>query len=272
MNTTKISFLLDILFYFFVIFFVSIIWLRFYIHSSWSVITLATLISLLFSLIILRIKLIKKQKKSHTNSELKLAKNFSLEMLYLTEKEQCEKICTMLNISKSYIKKKSIINKNYAIKPLYTNFSINKIDIIKTISQLKDEKIEKIIILCANYSPECFNFENQINDIKISILNENEVYEKLLKTLNYKSEIKSVPKPTRKEHFKNLLSVAFNNKRTKGYFCSAFILFLCSLVFRYNLYYIIVSSLLFIFALISKFNKVYNKKEVNNIDFNQQKT
>lgn len=264
MNTTKLSYFLDVIFYFLVIFFVSIIWLRFHLHSSTTIIILSVLIALISSLILYKIKDVKKNKIINSKQEMQQIKNFTIEMMYLTEKEQCEKLCLLLNIPKTCIKKNFIFYKNIAIKPFYLKNELSNVDIIKTISQLNNNEVEKLILCAPNFDQSCNNFYNQKNNMRIFLINEIDIFNYVLKPINYKSNLLFKPEIKRKQHFKQLISIAFNNKRTKGYFFSAFILFLCSLVFRYNIYYIVLSSILFIFALISKFNKKYNINKSNN--------
>ena len=74
---------------------------------------------------------------------------------------------------------------------------------------------------------------------------------------------KKIPK---KEKINNMLNVAFNRAKSKNYFIYGIILFICCLFFRYNVYYIIFSSLMFCFSLFSRFNRKYNKPKLKTID------
>lgn len=269
MNKLKLSLYLDIIFYFITSFLLSFVWIRFYSHDSGLIISLSIVLSLFITILLTKIKLKKINKSDIANANTKIAKNFSNEMLFLTEKEQCEKICELLSIPKTNIKKKCIIYKNCIIKPFYENFTCSKIDIIKFYKTIKEEKVKKIICCAPEFDKSCFEFNNKVAGIELNLVNENEFFNSVLKTLNYKTENVPEIKKSKKEYFKSLASIAFNQKRAKSYFLYALLLFFCSLFFRYNIYYVISCSIFIIFAIIAKFNKKFNiKKSTSAFNFN----
>ena len=60
--------------------------------------------------------------------------------------------------------------------------------------------------------------------------------------------------------FKELLNIAFNKNKTKSYVVTGLIFLISSIFLRYNIYYIVFTTLMFVFALFSYFNKPFNKK------------
>ena len=259
MKVLKISFVFDLLFYFLIFFLLSFVWVRYFVHNNSLLIACCLIISASITFFIATIKTKKNRKQNATNKEICLAKDFSLEMLYLTKKEQCLKLCSLLNIKNENVKKDYILKDSTIIKPMYEKFECNQLDLIKFIATVKYEKVEKIIFCAPNFDESTKNFKNQYNSIQTKLINENQLYSLVLKPLNYKSNLTKTSKISKKEKFKNLCSIAFNNKKTKSYFFYAITLFCFSFFYRYNIYYIVACSIFLIFALFSKFNKTFNK-------------
>lgn len=261
MKVLKLSVISDLLFNFLIFFLLSFVWVRYFVHNNTLIFISCILSSLTITLVVTKLK-IKKQNKLKINKEdILKAQSFSLEMLYLTSKEQCLKICNLLNIDSKNIKKDFILTNKTIIKPMFEKFECNQVDIIKNIAILKNENVEKIIFCAPNFCEDTLNFKNCYNDIQIKLIDEKLFYSVVLKPLNYKSALKPSPKVSKKEKFKILLSIAFNSKKTKSYLCYAILLFCFSFFYRYNVYYIISCSIFLLFALFSKFNKIFNKNE-----------
>lgn len=258
MKTTKLSFLMDMIFYFTLFFLLGFVWVRYFVHQKYLILVVCLLSALFCLLVVIKIKSTKSKKISISKTDKEKAKQFSEEMFYLTEKEQCEKIVKILSSKKYEIKKGAIFFNDIAIKPIYVDEICKKMDLVKSFSKLKNEKISKVIFVSNNFSEEAKNFKNNFNDILIKTINENEIYSLLLKPLNYVSPLKKQVKQTKLQYIKSLLKLAFNNKKTKTYVFYAIILFLFSFLYRYNLYYIIACSIFIIFAIFSRFNKIYN--------------
>lgn len=267
MKKSKISSVIDYIFYFSCIFLAVILWARFFIHNTATVIIIASIIAVAISILLLFILKDRKNKINLTEKEKKFAEQFADKMSYYTQKEQCVEICKIFNINLSNIKKSSIIFKKCAIVPLFQYVQVDFDTIMYNFANLKSLKIEKIIFIAKNFTNEAKNFENRINDISISFVNKYQ-FAKTIHPLNVKVELKQKIQPSKKEKIFNLLNIAFNKSKSKNYFMYGIVLFICSLFFRYNVYYIIFSSLMFCFSIFSRFNKKFNKKEnVENFNF-----
>ena len=262
MKKTRISSLIDYVFYYFCFFFISLIWIRFFVHNTAVILTISFILSTIFIVSVLKLDRKKKIKSNLNEKQKKLAEAFSKQMSFLSQKEESEKICNIFNINKTYIKKSCVIYKNCAIVPLFCISICAYDDILNNFIKLKNEKIEKIIFVANEFSDEALNFTNMINDIKIIFLDKFNFY-KIIEPLNIKVETTPEIKTSKKEKFKQLLNVAFNKSKSKSYFIYGIILFICCLFFRYNVYYIIFSSLMFCFSIFSRFNKTFNIKKTN---------
>ena len=90
-------------------------------------------------------------------------------------------------------------------------------------------------------------------------------YFKLLKVYDFYPEKVIELKQSQKITINDLLAYSLNKKRTKGYFLASCIMLFSSFLVKYNLYYIIFSTLLLILSLISFINPKFNKKISENI-------
>ena len=148
--------------------------------------------------------------------------------------------------------------------PQYTYDKLKISDIIGIYNITKKTNCKKIII-CGN------DFENGVREfatklpIKIILLNKYESYEKLMKKYNYfpKDTIKF--ETTKNQTFKNILAYSFNRRRAKGYIFASLVLILSSFFVKISVYYLIISSVLLLFAIFSYTNTVYNQKLPDNV-------
>lgn len=265
----KILFLLQIFLKFVLVFFISFIWLRFFIKTLW----ISALISVVIS-VLLNVAL-----------HIILKKNKSSQALKINEKEKAEDMFFSLSLNENYlsffknlaesrhknvfIKNKyiSIVHENQTKSILYPFIGLQTLspnDLLKIINETKKEKEEKLVLICYDYDKSLIGFLKNFN-YEIIILNRFETYAKLFKEYDFYPEITIKYKKEAKTTFKELIAYSFNRTRTKGYIFASIILALTSLFVKLNIYYCIISSLLLIFALISYFNPKYNQKKIENI-------
>lgn len=259
------------------IFFVAFLWVRYYEHNTLLIFLYTGLITfLLCSLIHLLTN--KKQKKLEiSQKEAVFIENLSNFLLFSSKKQ------VLLEFEKT-LKKRSIpytthsfyISFNdYILVPLYCKQTIDDEIILDTIKKLNSQKvcIKNIIICAIDFDKSAKNISKKTPEYNIKLYNQAETYLTFFKPINYELDIK--PKPKQKTTFKqklnNLSLVAFNKKRFRAYIISAIVLFVSSYFMRYNLYYLIFSSILFLFAFFSYFNKPFNKPERDIFEYQPQK-
>ena len=144
---------------------------------------------------------------------------------------------------------------------LFPAFSLSKFqpqDLVEILSGVKRVNYSKIVILCGDVSKEAYSLSMQITSVKVIILDKFDCYNKLIKEYNYYPENLLELKKTSKLKLKELVAYSLNKKRSKGYFFASIILLFSSFIFRMNLYYIIMSSILLLLSLISFILPKYN--------------
>lgn len=142
---------------------------------------------------------------------------------------------------------------------LYRAFDTD--DLIFIYNNIKNQEFSKLIICTNKISPDAIKLCKKINS-KIILLDGEQTYLKLLLEYNFYPEKMPSLKQTETLSWKDLLAYTLNKKRTKGYFLSSIVLLISSFVVSYNLYYVIMSSVLLLLALVSFINPKFNKPKV----------
>lgn len=249
------------------IFFIVLIWARYFISSLW----LGLLVSLIVTIFIeLAIKFL--QKRTNTAKNLKLQEKEDAENMFLSLCTSSTPLNFFYELAKT--KHKAIKKGKYilieheedivALIPILSFSPLQSDDLLPFISLAKKNNWKKIVVVCGEVDRNTNSFAKNF-DIEILLLDKYNSYSNLYKPYDFFPTITMKYKKDKKLAFKDLIAYSFNRGRTKGYLFSAFILFLSSLLIRPSIYYCIVASLLLLFALISYTNPYFNpkiKKEV----------
>ena len=260
----KVSRFFQIFFKFLMIFFISFIWVRYFIKSLWQSFLISLAITILIDIIS---RIFTKKKNAHIllkSKEREKAENcfFSLcmdennlEFLFklASSRHCCKKLskCILILHPESKI----------ILFPYFNFLSLSQDDVVKIVNSVKTHNPTKIVILCHSILKETASFVKNF-DIDVQLLDQYDAYQKLYKIYDVYPEIKYSYKKDKKLALKDLAMYSLNRSRAKGYFFSALILIFSSFFVRANLYYAIVASLLVILALISLYDP-FSKNKIN---------
>lgn len=261
---TKFSIISNIIFKYFIIFAISFVWLNFYYQNILTISLISIIIAFLVGQIIYLINSKKNKLASISLKENEKLKNCSMQLLLASKKD----ICIFFNIILKTNHQTTISKNNDYISwedtifiPYYSKQSLNLDDIIYIYKNYKN--IDNIIISCIDYSDNCIEFCNQLTDTKIHILNEKDIF-KLFKKYDFYPDFNIKLKQKEKFKYSQLKSIMFKKSNSKKYFFSGIMILLTSFIIRYNIYYKIFATILFIFAGISYFKP--QSKESNIIN------
>jgi len=247
-KTTKLSKISNIIFAIFATSIITFIWINFYLRN----IKLSMIYSLIFSLIIISIIYLIKyftQKKNikvlnieKNKSELKfklqfskrkLVNNYILDLLKFNHAEQLS--------SNHFYNHKT--NQDIFI---YLNDNIN--------SEIYNDSLSyNIIIITLDNT----NFQNEINEYTIEIINFNKLYDLSIQNNIYPNFNITKAKPT-KYKLNNILENVLTKHKSKKLFLIGITILISSLFTKYNIYYIIMSTILMLLSVYARFNKKYN--------------
>lgn len=143
-----------------------------------------------------------------------------------------------------------LLHNNIGVGFDFLESDLNLMRALKIVRFAKERKITKLAIFCANVDPTSKNYLENLKDIEVVICDKNYLALKAkkmgLSTPNIFQE-----KPHSKLKLKEILSLSITREKAKKYFLSGLLVFFCSFFVRYNIYYILMSSLLFLLAILS---------------------
>lgn len=232
------------------IYLISFIWLEYKIHSIKNASLIAIPITLLFLLVYTFLSKIwsAKNKKALSKSELK--QNLYNQLIWGNSDTINKYILSILG----YDNLTKISNTHYENTSIAIHFNFKKevINSFDLANIIRETTSNSIIVVCLHS-----NITSQPQDKEICIID----LEKLCNLLgeqitNFPTNIKLKNKP--KYRLKDLLCIALNKRKAKGYFLSSLMLIFLSLFTPYNIYYIIVSTVLLLLAIISRINTKFN--------------
>lgn len=266
MKNFKFAKIIDLVFINFLVFLIIFAWLRFLTKKILISIILSLILLFLFNFIKFffgkakedKIKVSKTLEQDIESYNLTLLSNESKENLMFFKSILKDKNAEILH-EQNLILYDEIFQsttQKFALCPMYFESELKYDMALKYISFAIKNKAKSIYI-CCNICPQKTKImlEN-IKNLKVLVLDKNLVYTNIFKAHNYYPEIKLEFKKSKKLKLKEIINISFDKSRARGYFLSGLFIFFCSFFVRYNFYYVFMSSLLFLFALLSKTKKI----------------
>lgn len=251
----------------FLIFIISLIWCRYFIENLALALALTIIFTLILDTLITLIFYNKNKKLNLKNSEIEKAQNYCNKFIFSNSSYTINffyNLVTKRYKAKKFSKYIIIEHKESKVMlfPFYKYEDFNIQDLILTYNTAKKLNMAKLVVCTNTINNNVLKVIEKL-DIKIIVLDKFQTYEKLFKEYNYYPQ-EFIIKNT-KNTFKYLMEYSLNKKRTKGYFIASLILLFSSFIVKYNIYYLISSSLLLILSLFSFINPKFNKVNTENI-------
>lgn len=268
MKKTRLSKIFDFIFGTSFVFLMCFVWVRFFLHNFALTILLSATISFFVCGLYYFLSKQKTEKQQLSETELEKAHNISIHFLLSTKKETISELEKLF--SKKYdvtAKSDHLIVNNTMFRPIYTSETISDKDILESFAKIKNTNLKKLIICCKNASPIAIKIAGLIKEKEIVIFDEYWAYKNIFLPLEFNPPKVEIEEKKKDKNLDAFLQNAFNKKRTKNYLLVAVFLLFGSFLLRYNLYYIIFSSIATLFALYSHFNTRFNKTKKSQFSF-----
>ena len=268
MKKTRLSKIFDFLFGTSFVFLMCFVWMRFFLHNFVLTILLSFVISFCVCGLYYFLSKQKAEKQQLSETELEKAHNISMHFLLSTKKETISELEKLL--SKKYdvtAKSDHLIVNDTMLKPIYTSQTISDKDVLESFAKIKNTSLKKLIICCENASPVAMKIASLIKEKEVVVLDEYLAYKNIFLPLGFNPPKVEIEEKKKDKKFDVFLQNAFNKKRTKNYLLVAMFLLFGSFLLRYNLYYIIFSSIATLCALYSHFNTRFNKAKKSQFSF-----
>lgn len=254
MNTkqTKFSKFSNAIFLAISIFFISFIWINYNIRNINNAFISSIIISLSFCLLILLAKYILNKKNISKNQDKLDIDHLKLQLLYGNDFDTIKTLCKIYNIDNfTTISNNHIFDYNNN-QDYYFLFETETPDIKEITSAIKNKNSNNITLFCVN------NFVyHDLKDIKITIESSDKIFKKLKEkntTINYNLQNEK----NRKRSLKEIFCTVLNKQKSKNYFWFGLMLIFSSFFTPFNIYYIVVGTILLLLSIYVRFNKKFN--------------
>lgn len=252
----------DVFFRVFIIFLICFVWCRYFVSNLFLSLFLTIILTTLIEVAYRFFMKAKNKKNNFKTEQAEQIEEYINSFVFLENSYAVNFFYNLSKINHSATKKSNYIiiqneHSKIILFPYFLYRDLNVDDLISIYNKAKKEIPTRIIICTNKIENNAIKLSHKLQ-IETFILDGIQTYEKLIKKYNYfpiKTKLKSLPKIT----FKDLCSYALNKKRTKGYLITSILLLFSSFIVPYKIYYVVMSSLLLIFSLISFTNPKYNK-------------
>lgn len=266
MKKFSLYIIIDFLFKFLLLFTINLIWTLYFIQKAWICILLSGIIAVLI-IFLFNFFSSKKQAKNNIKlKEKKYAQDVKDTFILMSQKNVVEFFYELAKSKHEAVKlsKYVLINNQTILLPNIKNRQLDIDELIDLYNQVNKKNINKIIILCNNFNP---NIEKILYrfDTKTIVLDFNQTYNLLLKKYDIFPKLTTKDDGKAKSTFKQIIISAFDKKKTRGYVVSAMFIIFSSFFVTFRVYYLIVATILLIFALLCQFEQKFNKPSNENL-------
>jgi len=248
------------------IFLALLVWTRYYETNLTKAIILAGIGTLLldFSLHILSQKI--KGRKELPVKQKELCENISLEFMLSPLDKVINFYYELVKKTANCTKRINFVKTNSTsfpviVFPFYFTSNFTFEHLLTVIQKTKKSKPKRVVVCTYQVSSEARKFAKNFGEYEILLLDKQETFSLLLEPKKFYPEISPKTPQIKKLSFKSIISSIFNKKQTKTFAFCGIILFFGSLIIRHNLYYVLMSSLLLFFALLSWISPKFIKQK-----------
>ncbi|MEG1752231.1 MAG: hypothetical protein RR140_03885 [Clostridia bacterium] len=248
----------------FVVFLISLVWLRYLLYDFSLSLALAICLTISFEVILIAVRKKRLIQNRQKEEDKKKEEGYANYFIFNDDSSAVNFFFMLAKKKHNAIKKSKYIliihpNSKIVVFPFFTFRDFCADDLSYIFSALKNVEFDRLVVCASKVSAECEMLSKKF-DKKTVILDRHGCYV-LMKDYNIFPEKVIMPLENPKLTFFQLLQFAFCKQRTKGYFFASVLLLLSSFLVRQNIYYVIMSSILLLLSLIAYSNPKFNKKE-----------
>lgn len=257
----KLYLLIDFLFFNFSFFLILFAWVRFLTRNVLSSVIISIIILIVANFVKNALMSKKENVRNETKSKQNELETGMLTLLSSTNQSNLEFFLKVFSKFKdAKIENEFIVFEDKIVYVDFTKKIINLESAIKKIPIAMSLKKKELLLLCYGFDTKDRIFVENLKGINVKIVEKNEIFNLLFIPSNIFPEKIFETKSNAKLKFKQILKMSFKKDKAKKYFLSGILVFFCSLIVKNNIFYVLMSSIMFCFALIS----LTKKEEVTN--------
>ena len=245
MKNFKLSLILDRILLIVVLFAILFVWLRFFIDNIYIVLLLCSTIVLAVYILVSFLVQKNNQRQAISKAQKSLIEQYATHLMFMQPQKTLQFFYELLSK-----KNNAIIKKDYIIidKTVFFSFmhhqKLTLDDLAHAFSLAQQLDAVKLIMCTQNVPTDISTLCKNIQNMNIILLDKSAVYFGLLKPYEMYPP-KTIEISHKKMTFKNIFEHSFQRAKFKQYMLSGFLILFCSLFMRYNIYYVLMSTLLF---------------------------
>ena len=245
----KLSSISNLLARSFIVFILAYLWLSFYLKSIFLIFLISFVIMMAVNYLFI---LLKRRKSTRAQLTRKQQEHMHAVMLQLKFMSR-EKARALF--------KKAFIVLGKEVKNFYPLFNteVATADIIKCLRYAK--KDGAVYIASEKFSPDVIAFAKALQK-EIVLLDAAAVYEQILSPADTFPEVTVELKTRQKMTWQELRQIVFQRAKVRPYIIIGVVILLTSFIVNFSIYYIVVATIVFSFALISLFARDTLKNEL----------
>lgn len=252
------------------LFLLAFIWVRFYQRNLGLAVLYSAIICIIMDLLLCAILKRRELQTTLKNDEIKRAQGFASHFAFSDGAVALGFFNKLLSKQFPVQKKTKYLwwENEGGLAVLYPLFQFDSTkirDLFTIYNSIKlSRRPDKIIVCSGQFDSETIAFARR-SPVNFVLLDQFETYEKLMKPQNFFPDEKQVLKPKKSGGWQAVLEYALSRKRTKAWLMSSLLLIFSSFFVRVSVYYLIISSVLLVLAILSYTNVRFNTKTNENI-------
>ncbi len=255
---TKLSFYLNEVFKYVVLFLLFFVWVNFYYPNFLASVAIAILLAAASSYLLTTLFYKKKNKTEATNQDKKNCKNASTQLVFYDLNETISffsSVFTAKNISHKTTNFGIILYPSTPecalFLPVYSSEEITESIVINAYKQTTLLNAKRCLLCGVKFSTNAQNLAKNIQTVSMVLYGEQETYFNLLKPTNCFPQTKITFKHSGKVTPVIFLQLLINKQNTKHYFYGSLFMLFASMFLPMTTYYVIFSSILLLLSLAS---------------------
>ena len=271
---SRVSFYLNEIFKYIVVFLILFVWINFYFPNFLASVVASAIGAAIICYFLTTLLYKKKAQQKVKSAEKKQIQNISANLVFSDLSENLKLLSKALD-AKSVPHKLSEFGiilypntKNQIY--LFPNFSLADIDesvIVSFYKLMQNKNILRALIAVNSVDSKVIAFANSIIGVNFVFWNTDQVYFNLLKPTNIFPEYKVAFKKQKNVGLKVFFTLLINKNNTRHYFFAGLITLFASYFIRFSTYYVLFSTGLFVLSLLSFYGnpieKILQKRPVN---------
>ena len=257
MSKFKIVNIVDLIFIAFATFLIIFAWVQFFVKNILLSLFISATLSISILLVFNYFKSKKQLKKQALFASQTKFLKFKLAIQTMSNQNLIKLIKKLIPSPSTTTTKGDIRFIKDEIVYLLTFFYCYELNSLKLMDLIKTKNCSHLIVFCSSFNKDAEQISTSFKNKQITLISLEQLYD-LCNKKGIDVDISNINLSKSKITIKTLLKTLVSRHNSKGYFISGLVILFTSLLIPYRIYYVVVSSILFILSALCRFKPVKN--------------